>query len=133
MATAGRSKEDAQSLICQAIADGILKFRAKLGQHTTRPMYGGKRVVFEEKDFRISPDLQRENFDWEQSRPLNPWGVRREVINLPGISTCLLSPLRTAYSRLGTASSSLAARARSCMRSGRARRRSSASKPRSAA
>src|SRR5262245_9290067 len=74
MATAGLSKEDAQSLICRAIADGILKFRAKVGQHTTRAIHGGKERVLEEKDFHISPDIQREDFDWEESRPLNSWG-----------------------------------------------------------
>ena len=84
MATAGLSKEDAQSQICRAIADGILKFRGQVGQHTTRPIHGGKRV-FEEKDFHLSPDIQREDFDWEQSRPLKQWGVRREIFNLPGL------------------------------------------------
>jgi len=84
MATARLSKEDAQSQICRAIADGILKFRGQVGQHTTRPIHGGKRV-FEEKDFHLSPDIQREDFDWEQSRPLKQWGVRREIFNLPGL------------------------------------------------
>jgi hypothetical protein len=84
MAEAGLSKEDAQSLICRAIADGILKFRGKVGQHTTRPIHGGKTVL-EEKDFHISPDIQRKDFDWEQSRPLKQWRVRREIFNLPGL------------------------------------------------
>jgi hypothetical protein len=82
MATAGLSKEDAQSLICRAIADGILKFRGKVGQHATRPTSG--KTVLEEKDFHISPDIQREDFDWEQSRPLKQWRVRREIFNQPG-------------------------------------------------
>ncbi len=84
MATAGLSKEDAQSLICRAIADGILKFRGKVGRHMIRSIHGGKRAL-EEKDFHLSPDIQREDFDWEQSRPLNPWGVRREILNQPGL------------------------------------------------
>jgi hypothetical protein len=83
MATAGLSKEDAQSLICRAIADGILKFRGKVGQHTTRSIHGGKTVL-EEKDFHISPDIQRKDFDWEQSRPLKTWIVRQEIFRLPG-------------------------------------------------
>ena len=37
----GVSKEEAQSDICQAIADGAVKFRAKLEWHTT------KRLCFE--------------------------------------------------------------------------------------
>jgi len=84
MATAGLSKEDAQSLICRAIADRSLKFRGQVGQHTTKPIHGGK-MVLEEKDFHLSPNIQREDFDWEQSRPLNPWGVRREILNQPGL------------------------------------------------
>ena len=83
MATAGLSKEDAQSLICRAIADGTLKFRAEVGRHMIRPMYG-KRVL-EEKDFHILADIKPEDLDWEKSRPLNPWGVRREILNLPGL------------------------------------------------
>ena len=83
MATAGLSKEDAQSLICEAFADGALKFKAKVGRHMIRSMYGKK--VLEEKDFHISPDMQPEDFDWEQSRPLKLWDVRHEIFKLPGL------------------------------------------------
>jgi hypothetical protein len=83
MATAGLSKEDAQSLICRAIADGILKFRGKVGQHATRPIYGNR--VLEKEHFEILAEIKPEDLDWEKSRPLNPCGVRREILNQPGL------------------------------------------------
>jgi hypothetical protein len=83
MATAGLSKEDAQSLICRAVADGILKFRGKVGQHATRPIYGNR--VLEKEHFEILADIKPEDLDWEKSRPLNPWGIRREILNQPGL------------------------------------------------
>jgi hypothetical protein len=83
MAEAGLSKDQAQTKICDAIAEGTLKFQAKVGWHMIRRMYG-KRVL-EEKDFHISPDIQPEDFDWEQSRPLKLWDVRHEIFKLPGL------------------------------------------------
>ena len=83
MATARLSKEDAQSLICLAIADGILKFRGKVGQHATRPIYGNR--VLEKEHFEILAEIKPEDLDWEKSRPLNPCGVRREILNQPGL------------------------------------------------
>src|SRR5947207_1663456 len=64
MAAAGLSKDEAQTRICCAIADGTLKFRAKVGWHTTRPVYGNR--VLEERDFQISPDIKPDDFDWDQ-------------------------------------------------------------------
>jgi len=83
MATARLSKEDAPSLICLAIADGILKFRGKVGQHATRPIYGNR--VLEKEHFEILAEIKPEDLDWEKSRPLNPCGVRREILNQPGL------------------------------------------------
>ena len=60
-------------------------FGPKVGQHTTRAIHAGKERILEQKDFHISPDIQRKDFDWEESRPLNPWAVRREIFNLPGL------------------------------------------------
>ena len=83
MAEAGLSKGEVQTKICRAIADGTLKFRAEVGRHMIRPMHGNG-VVLEEKDFHVSPDIQPEDFDWEQSRPLKTWIVRQEIFRLPG-------------------------------------------------
>ena len=83
MATARLSKEDAQSLICRAIADSTLKFRGKVGQHATRPIYGNR--VLEKEHFEILAEIKPEDLDWEKSRPLNPCGVRREILNQPGL------------------------------------------------
>jgi|GraSoiStandDraft_16_1057320.scaffolds.fasta_scaffold331617_1 hypothetical protein len=83
MAEAELSKDQAQTKICDAIADGTLKFQAKVGRHMIRPMDGNR--VLEEKDFHISRDIQPEDFDWEQSRPLKLWNVRHEIFKLPGL------------------------------------------------
>jgi hypothetical protein len=82
MATAGLSKEDAQSLICRALADGALKFQAKVGWHMIRPIYGNR--VLEKEHFEILAGIKPEDLDWEKSRPLKPWVVRREIFNQPG-------------------------------------------------
>jgi hypothetical protein len=83
MAEAELSKGQAQTKICDAIADGTIKFQAKVGRHMIRFMDGSR--VLEEKDFHISRDIQPEDFDWEQSRPLKLWNVRHEIFKLPGL------------------------------------------------
>jgi hypothetical protein len=83
MAAAGLAKDEAQTKICRAIADGTLKFRAKVGWHMIRPTRG--KLLLEDKDFHTSTDLKPNDFDWEQSRPLTPWKVRHEIFRLPGL------------------------------------------------
>jgi hypothetical protein len=83
MLATGLSKEDAQNAICRAITDRAVQIRGKLGKHSTRPMTGGD-LLLEGKDFHIPAEIKPEELDWEQSRPLKPWPIRREIINLPG-------------------------------------------------
>ena len=68
------SKEEAQSDICQAIADGAVQFRCRLKRHTTKPMTS--KTVLDGNAFEI-PTLKPHDLDWEGSRPLKPWTVRR--------------------------------------------------------
>jgi hypothetical protein len=67
--------------MCLAIADGILKFRGKVGQHATRRIYGNRVLGH----FEILAEIKPEDLDWEKSRPLNPCGVRREIFDQPGL------------------------------------------------
>ena len=76
MAATGSSREDAEAVICRAIADGPMNLRAKLKRHTTRQVTAASTVL-ERVAFQISPTLDRENLDWEHSCPRKPWLVNR--------------------------------------------------------
>jgi hypothetical protein len=83
MGEAGLSRDEAQTRICRAIADGAVKIRGKLGRHTTTG-FRASNTVLEERDFHIAPEIKPEHLDWEQSRPVKPWVVRREAFKKPG-------------------------------------------------
>jgi hypothetical protein len=83
-AAAGLSTDEARIDICRAIADGAVKFRGTLRRHTTRPVSPPKKVV-QGNDFLIPAKIRPEDLDWEESRPLKPWAVRREISRLPGL------------------------------------------------
>jgi hypothetical protein len=74
----GLTQNDAKADICRAIADGAVTVRAKLGRHTTKSMTGGDTVL-EGSAFQIPTRLKPEELDWQESRPLKPWPVRREA------------------------------------------------------
>jgi hypothetical protein len=78
----GRSKELAQADLCQAIADGTVNIRCKLQQMHGRNFTS--KDVLEGKDFQIRTEIKPENFDWEVSRPVKPWFVRRGCYSPPG-------------------------------------------------
>jgi hypothetical protein len=82
MAATGQSREEAQTDICQAIADQTVQIRGKLRKHTTSVRTWHK--VLEGKDFVIPPEIKPADLDWEHSRPLNPWAVHYEVFRVPG-------------------------------------------------
>jgi hypothetical protein len=77
----GRPKDRAQTDLCQAIADGLVKIRGKLKRHT--PSHMTSKAVLEGKDFQIPPDLKPADLD-ERSCPRNPWVVRRESFSPSG-------------------------------------------------
>jgi hypothetical protein len=78
----GRPKELAQTDLCRAIADGAIKIRCKLKRHTTRSNISDARL--DGKDFEIPTEIKPEDLDWERSRPLKPWFVRRGSYSIPG-------------------------------------------------
>jgi hypothetical protein len=78
----GRPKELAQADLCQAIADGSVNIRCKLQQ-----MHGRRftsKHELERKDFQIPTEIKPEELDWELSRPVKPWFVRRGCYSPPG-------------------------------------------------
>ena len=77
MAADGRSKEQAQTYICVAIAGRTINFQAKLRRHETKPLRDSVSIL-EGRDFHIPHKIKPEDLDWEQSRPLKPWPVKRE-------------------------------------------------------
>jgi hypothetical protein len=82
MTAAGLARDEAQKDIGQMVADGVVEIRVKLREHATRPMRSSE--VLDGKVFDIPTPLKPEDFDWEQSRPLKPWFVRRGAYSLPG-------------------------------------------------
>src|SRR5262245_2823796 len=82
MAATGRSKDDAKTDICKAIGERAVEIRAKLAKHTTRAMRSSK--VLAGSDFEIPPEIKPKDFDWEGSRPVKPWFVRRGIAQLAG-------------------------------------------------
>jgi hypothetical protein len=79
---AGLSRDEAQSDICRAIAVRAVKIQGQLGRHTIRGTLD--RTVLEGKDIQIPTEIKPEDLDWERSRPVRPWFVRREPTRLPG-------------------------------------------------
>jgi hypothetical protein len=81
--TAGRRpKELAQADLCRAIADGAVKIRCELQKQRSKGFTS--RTVLEGKNFEIPAEIKPEDLDWERSRPLKPWLVRRECYSMPG-------------------------------------------------
>jgi hypothetical protein len=77
----GRPKELAQADLCQAIADGTVNIRCQLQER--RGSGNTSKDVLEGKDFQIT-EIKPEDLDWELSRPLKPWFVRRGCYSIPG-------------------------------------------------
>ena len=73
---AGLSKEQAQIALGQAIADGVVKVRGKLKRRATTHMTASDTVL-EGAAFHIPPKIGPRDLDFERSRPVKPWGVRR--------------------------------------------------------
>ena len=83
MAACGLSKEEAQTDICRAIADGAVEIRGKLNRHTTTH-FSASDTVLSGSDPQIPTEIKSEHLDWERSRPVKPWIVRRGKFAIPG-------------------------------------------------
>src|SRR5262245_35326553 len=71
----GRPKELAQADLCRAIADGTVNIRCQLIER--RGSRSTSKASLEGKAFEIPTEIKPEDFDWEASRPIKPWFVRR--------------------------------------------------------
>jgi hypothetical protein len=81
MEAAGVSKDEAQSDICQAIADGAVKIRCQLKRHKTKHMTS--KAILDGNAFQITK-LKPDDLDWEGSHPVKPWTVQRGSYAIPG-------------------------------------------------
>ncbi len=79
----GQTNEEAKIDICRAIADGAIKLRAKLDRHTTKGFRTSDTALVG-GDFQLPSQLGPSDFDWEQSRPIGAWFLRRERSRVPG-------------------------------------------------
>jgi hypothetical protein len=75
-------EQEAQSDICRAIADQAVNIRLKLRKHVTKLLTSD--ALLEGNDFQIPDEIRPEQLDWDRSRPLKPWMVRRESFSVPG-------------------------------------------------
>ena len=82
MAACGLSKDEAQTDICRAIADGTVEIRGQLNRHTTKHLSASDTVSG--SDLQIPTGIKSEHLDWERSRPVKPWMVRRGRFAIPG-------------------------------------------------
>jgi hypothetical protein len=74
---AGYTEAEAQSDLCRSISDGAVKIRLGLGRNATNGMKAHGTTVNGE-DVEIPLQLSAGDIDWNNSRPLAPWAVRRE-------------------------------------------------------
>jgi hypothetical protein len=81
-AATGLSSDEARIDICRAIAGGAVKIRGKLKEHLTRHMKSD--TVLEGINFDIKAEIKSQDLDWEASRPMKPWIVRRGAFEPSG-------------------------------------------------
>jgi len=77
--SAGITESDAKRGICNAIADGAIEIQLALGKHMTKHMTTRNKVLG--GDVEIPVRLESQDFDFENSRPLKQWAVKRERIS----------------------------------------------------
>jgi hypothetical protein len=77
---AGIDEKDAKQGICNAIADGTVEIRLTLREHITKHITAPNKVLTG-GDVEIPPRLEPHQVDFENSRPLQPWAVKRESIS----------------------------------------------------
>ena len=82
MAATGLSQDEVRINICRAISDGA-RIRGKLATHAAT-QFTASDAVLERKDFHIPTEIAPGDLDWERSRPLKAWIVRRESFRPAG-------------------------------------------------
>jgi hypothetical protein len=79
----GVTQEEARIGICRAIAGRAIKIKCKLGKRVADEF--GPGPALEGQDFHLPDQINPQDFDWENSRPKDPWPVRRERFRPPGL------------------------------------------------
>jgi len=67
------SREQAETDICRAMADGAIEFRARLASHVNGLQKSHQEV--DGSDVRIPTQLKPHDLDWQKSRPTKPWPI----------------------------------------------------------
>jgi len=122
---AGVIEDEAKRGICDGIADGRIKIRLTLRKHTVKAITAHGKIL-DGADVEIPARIEPQQMDFENSRPLGQWCVKRERIrHLAGYweiewievfsdhVTELLIPARTPSGPTGSQGSSLGRRPRS--------------------
>jgi hypothetical protein len=76
MEARGLTKDEAQAAICRAIANGAVNFQCKLRERIYATSTSA--AVLERNAFEIPAPPKPQDIDWESSRLLKKWIVRRE-------------------------------------------------------
>jgi hypothetical protein len=76
MAANGIPEDEARTDICRAVADRVVQIQAKLRKRLISGTTDHSSILMGD-DFDIPLDLKPDGLDWEGSRPLTPWMVRR--------------------------------------------------------
>ena|SRR5437660_2746845 len=74
MAATGLPQEQARIDICRALADRAINFRARLKKQASGLT---SKEILERAAFEVEEKIKPEQLDWEQSRPLQPWRIKR--------------------------------------------------------
>jgi len=83
MAAGGQPKGEVQRDICRAISEGAVRILGKLGIQILRRSTAWDTAL-ESDAFQIPTTIEPDDFDWENSRPLKPWLVKRGAFAVPG-------------------------------------------------
>ena len=76
---AGVIEDEAKRGICDGIADGRIKIRLTLRKHTAKPITAHGKIL-DGADVEIPARIEPRQMDFENSRPLGQWCVKRERI-----------------------------------------------------
>lgn len=74
MKASGLTQREAQTDICRAIADRAVRVQGKLGRHASRGITSSDTVL-QGRDLLVPTNLNPEDFDWQESRPIKTWTV----------------------------------------------------------
>lgn len=78
--SSGIAENDAKRGICYGIADRKIKIQLTLREHTAK-LITARGKILDGADVDIPARIEPQEMDFENSRPLRPWAVKRERIS----------------------------------------------------